>query len=83
MIFKRGRKRGSESAVDESSEDVGVDELDETAEPLIRSRSQTTLQTRISRPSMSWTGEAQDHTTSAKSRASKARRKARRSISAA
>ena len=27
MIFKRGRKRGSESAVDESSEDVGVDEL--------------------------------------------------------
>ena len=32
MIFKRGRKRGSESAVDESSEDVGVDELDETAD---------------------------------------------------
>jgi Protein of unknown function (DUF3710) len=32
VIFKRGRKRGSESAVDESSEDVGVDELDETAE---------------------------------------------------
>ena len=32
MIFKRGRKRGSESAVDESSEDVGVDELDESAE---------------------------------------------------
>jgi Protein of unknown function (DUF3710) len=32
VIFKRGRKRGSESAVDESSEDVGVDELDETAD---------------------------------------------------
>ena len=32
MIFKRGRKRGSESAVEESTEDVGVDELDESAE---------------------------------------------------
>lgn len=32
MIFKRGRKRGSESAVDESTEDPGVDELDGSAE---------------------------------------------------
>ena len=32
MIFKRGRKRGSDSAVDDSTEDVGVDELDESAE---------------------------------------------------
>ena len=32
MIFKRGRKRGSESAVDESTEDLGVDELDGSAE---------------------------------------------------
>jgi Protein of unknown function (DUF3710) len=32
VIFKRGRKRGSESAVEESTEDVGVDELDESAE---------------------------------------------------
>jgi Protein of unknown function (DUF3710) len=32
MIFKRGRKRGSDSAVDDSSEDAGVDELAEPAE---------------------------------------------------
>ena len=32
MIFKRGRKRGSDSAVDDSTEDVGVDELDEPVE---------------------------------------------------
>ncbi|HKN44812.1 MAG TPA: DUF3710 domain-containing protein [Propionibacteriaceae bacterium] len=32
MIFKRGRKRGSESAVEESTEDAGVDELDESTE---------------------------------------------------
>ena len=32
MIFKRGRKRGSDSAVDDSTEDVGVDELAEPVE---------------------------------------------------
>ena len=32
VIFKRGRKRGSESAVEESTEDAGVDELDESTE---------------------------------------------------
>ena len=32
MIFKKGKKRGSDSAVDDSTEDVGVDELDESAE---------------------------------------------------
>ena len=32
MIFKRGRKRGSDAAVEDSTDDVGVDELDEPAE---------------------------------------------------
>jgi hypothetical protein len=32
MIFKRGRKRDSESALEESGEDLDIDELDETAE---------------------------------------------------
>ena len=32
MIFKRGRKRGSDSAVEDSSEDAAVDELAEPAE---------------------------------------------------
>ncbi|HMI32824.1 MAG TPA: DUF3710 domain-containing protein, partial [Propionibacteriaceae bacterium] len=32
MIFKRGRKRGSGSAVEDSTEDVGVDEIAESAE---------------------------------------------------
>jgi hypothetical protein len=32
MIFKRGRKRGSDSAVEDSTEDIGVDELDGPAE---------------------------------------------------
>ena len=32
MIFKRGRKRGSDSAVEDSTEDVGVDDLAEPAE---------------------------------------------------
>jgi Protein of unknown function (DUF3710) len=32
MIFKKGRKRGSDSAVEDSTEDVGVDELAEPAE---------------------------------------------------
>jgi hypothetical protein len=32
MIFKRGRKRGSESGVEESAEDANLDELDDAAE---------------------------------------------------
>src|SRR4029453_19032276 len=32
MIFKKGRKRGSDSAVEDSTADVGVDDLAEPAE---------------------------------------------------
>ena len=83
MIFKRGRKRGSDSAVEDSTEDVGVDEL---AEPAEAADDESTAEDggrgpgRLSRSS---TGGARDPTTSPKSTASRVPKKAPRSISAA
>jgi hypothetical protein len=74
MIFRRGRKRDSESAVEESAEEVGDDELGEPAEAATTSRSHRTWRAPIWRRSrrLEWRGS--DLTTSVKSRVSRAQK---------